>query len=38
MALVRPQIRHSDVVLRAPGMLALHLSIDSAEEPAKVRI
>lgn len=38
MALVRPQIRHSEVVLRAPGMLALHLSIDSVEEPLKVRI
>lgn len=38
MALVRPQIRHSEVVLRAPGMLALHLSIDSVEEPAKVRV
>ncbi|HEY0886880.1 MAG TPA: MOSC N-terminal beta barrel domain-containing protein [Ramlibacter sp.] len=38
MALVRPQIKHSEVVLRAPGMLALHLSIDSVEEPAKVRI
>ncbi|NKE67719.1 MOSC domain-containing protein [Ramlibacter sp. RBP-2] len=38
MALVRPQIRHSEVVLRAPGMLALHLSIDSVEEPVKVRV
>lgn len=38
MALVRPQIRHSEIVLRAPGMLALHLSIDSAEEPVKVRV
>ena len=38
LALVRPQLRHSEVVLRAPGMLALHLSIDSVEEPVKVRI
>jgi len=38
MALVRPQIKHSEVVLRAPGMLALHLSVDSVEDPAKVRI
>ena len=38
MALVRPQIKHSEVVLRAPGMLSLHLSIDSVEEPLKVRI
>jgi uncharacterized protein YcbX len=38
MALVRPQLKHSEVVLRAPGMLALHLSIDSVEEPVKVRV
>lgn len=38
MALIRPQLRHSDVVLRAPGMLALHLSIDAVEEPVKVRV
>ena len=38
MTLVRPQIRHSEVVLRAPGMLALHLSVDSVEEPVKVRV
>lgn len=38
MALIRPQLRLSDVVLRAPGMLALHLSIDAVEEPVKVRV
>ena len=38
MALVRPQIRLTEVVLRAPGMLALHLSIDTVEEPVKVRV
>jgi len=38
MALVRPQIKHSEVVLRAPGMLVLHLSVDSVEDPVKVRI
>ena len=38
LALVRPQIRTSEVVLRAPGMLALHLAIDAVEEPAKVRL
>jgi uncharacterized protein YcbX len=38
MALVRPQIKHHEVVLRAPGMLALHLQIDTVEEPARVRI
>jgi Uncharacterized Fe-S protein len=38
MALVRVQLKHHEVVLRAPGMLALHLSIDGVEQPAKVRI
>jgi uncharacterized protein YcbX len=38
MALVRPQLKRSDVVLRAPGMLALHLAIDAVEQPAQVRV
>lgn len=38
MALVRPQLKHSEVVLRAPGMLALHLQIDAVEGPASVRL
>jgi hypothetical protein len=38
MALVRPQLKLTEVVLRAPGMLALHLQIDTVEEPAQVRI
>ena len=38
MALIRPQIKHHEVVLRAPGMLALHLQIDAVEEPVKARI
>lgn len=38
MALVRPQLKLHEVVLRAPGMLALHLQIDAVEEPAQVRI
>lgn len=38
MALVRPQIKSSEVVLRAPGMLALHLAIDAVEEPVRVRV
>lgn len=38
MALVRTQLRHQDVVLRAPGMLALHLAIDAVEAPTRVRI
>ncbi len=38
MALVRPQLKHYEVVLRAPGMLALHLTIDAVEQPVKVRL
>jgi uncharacterized protein YcbX len=38
MALVRPQLKFHEVVLRAPGMLALHLAIDTVEEPVKVRV
>lgn len=38
MALVRPQIKLSEVILRAPGMLALHLSMDTVEEAMRVRV
>ncbi|MDB5915508.1 MAG: hypothetical protein JWP22_4183 [Ramlibacter sp.] len=38
LALVRPQLKVHEVVLRAPGMLALHLSIDRVEEAMQVRI
>ena len=38
MALVKVQLKRQEVVLRAPGMLALHLAIDSVEQPVKVRV
>ena len=38
MALIHPQIKVFEVVLRAPGMLALHLGIDQVESPTKVRV
>lgn len=38
MALIRPQLKLSEVILRAPGMLALHLAIDTVEEPVRVRV
>ena len=38
MALVRPQIKLNEVILRAPGMLALHLSMDTVEEAVSVRV
>ncbi len=38
MALVKPQLRLNDLVLRAPGMLALHLSLDHVEQPTTARV
>ena len=38
MALIRPQFKGSELVLRAPGMLALHLSLDAVEEATRVRV
>jgi hypothetical protein len=38
MALVRCDLRHSELVLRAPGMLALHLALDAVEAPVRVRV
>ena len=38
MALIRPQIKASEVVLRAPGMQALHLGLDTVEAPASVTL
>ena len=38
MALVRCAFRHSELVLRAPGMLALHLALDAAQEPVRVTV
>ena len=38
MALIQPAFRMNQLVLRAPGMLALHLELDAAEQPATVRV
>jgi uncharacterized protein YcbX len=38
MALIRPEFKRSDLILRAPGMLALHLHIDSVERATRVRV
>jgi uncharacterized protein len=38
MALVKVQLKLHEVVLRAPGMLALHLAIDAVEAPTRVRV
>ncbi len=38
MALIVPKMRFHDMVLRAPGMLALHIALDAVEQPCKVRV
>lgn len=38
MQLVRPTLRTDDLVLRAPGMLALHLTIDAVEAPCRATV
>ena len=38
LALVAPTLRSQDMVLRAPGMLALHLRLDTVEAPTRVRV
>lgn len=38
LARVGTSLRHDEVVLRAPGMLALHLAVDRVEAPVRVRV
>ena len=38
MALVHPTLRIEDLVLRAPGMLALHLRLDAVEGERRVQV
>ena len=38
MALIQPQIKHDEMVLRAPGMLALHVKLDEVEAPVRVTV
>ena len=38
LALVQPQLRHQEVLLRAPGMLALHLRADTVEAPTRAQV
>ena len=38
MALVRPELKFNDLVLRAPGMLSLHLKLDVVEAATRVRV
>jgi hypothetical protein len=38
MALIQPTLRLSDMILRAPGMLALHVALDRVEAPCTVKV
>jgi len=38
LALIRPQLRSEDMILRAPGMLALHIALDRVETATRVRV
>ncbi len=38
LALVSTQLRHADLLLRAPGMLALHLRLDTVEDATRARV
>ncbi len=38
MALIQPTLRHADMVLRAPGMLALHVALDTVEEATRATV
>lgn len=38
MALIRPHMKNSEMVLRAPGMLALHIAYDRVEAPMKATV
>jgi uncharacterized protein len=38
MALVQQTLKHSELVLRAPGMLALHLALDAVETRCRVTV
>ena len=38
MALVQQTLKHSELVLRAPGMLALHLALDAVQARCRVKV
>ena len=38
MALIKPQLRQHDLVLRAPGMLALHVQLDAVESASRATV
>ena len=38
MALIQPTLKLSEMILRAPGMLALHVALDRVEAPCAVKV
>ncbi|MDQ6627950.1 MAG: MOSC N-terminal beta barrel domain-containing protein [Pseudomonadota bacterium] len=38
MALIQPTLKGEEMILRAPGMLALHIALDRVELPCRARI
>ena len=38
MALIRPTLKHSEMLLRAPGMLTLHIALDTVEGPCRATV
>jgi len=38
MALIQPQLKYHEMILRAPGMLSLHVKLDEVEAPVRVRV
>jgi uncharacterized protein len=38
MALIQPRMKQMEMVLRAPGMLALHIAFDRVEQPVRVKV
>lgn len=38
MALIQPQLKYHEMILRAPGMLALHVKLDEVEAPVRVQV
>ena len=38
MALIQPALKSFEMILRAPGMLALHIALDTVEKPVRAKV
>ncbi len=38
MALIQPTLKSFEMILRAPGMLALHITLDTVEKPVRAKV